>query len=47
MMSFPDGGRVACHLHTHGPKLGGDPVSSFEIPTPENKARKETADGAH
>jgi oligopeptide/dipeptide ABC transporter ATP-binding protein len=26
--TVPDGTTVACHLHTHGPKLGGDPVTA-------------------
>ncbi len=26
----PDGGRVACHLHDHGPKLGGKPLGVLQ-----------------
>ena len=29
----PDGGRVACHLHTSGPELGGRPLSELRTAT--------------
>jgi hypothetical protein len=29
VLTLPDGGAVACHLHTEGPKLSGDSVDKL------------------